>query len=218
MHKFKNKISVILVIHIIILSGISAASAIDIKNKSLTCEEKKSNVKVETVTLFRYGLDGSETPFEFEIQIIDDVDLYELIEKKCEELIEQDFEFQKLLDNKSKLNFLSMVRSKGRGIHLKIAPQFIWPVRFKLFPLLPPYIFRRVRIPIIYCRYSRDSNAYTKVTPLVSGVAKTTRESHSVLSIGFYGFKWWIGSISFLGFVLRSGFVGFSLYTRIKEM
>ena len=217
MQKSNKKIIVILVIFVIILSGISAVSAIEIKNKSLTPEEKKSNTTVETVTLYRCGLDGSETAFEFEIQIDDETDIYEIIEKKCEELIEKDFEFQELLANRTKLNFLSMVRSRGRGIHLKISPQHIWPTRFKIFPLLLPYIFRRVRIPIIYCRYTKDPRAFTKVTPLIGGAAKTISEKHSVFSIGFYGFKWWIGCVSFLGFVLRTGFVGFSLFTRIKE-
>ena len=116
------------------------------------------------------------------------------------------------------MNFLSKIRSRGRGIHFKIAPQILWPVKFKLFPLLPPYIFRRVKIPIIYCRYPRDQYARTEITPLIGGNTNTTEGYHSVLSVGFYGFKWWIGSVSFLGFLFRTGFVGFSILTRTREL
>jgi len=218
MQKFKNKIIVFLVIFIIISSGITAVSAIDINNKCITSEKENSEVTLETVTLFRYGLDGSVKTIEIEIEVDDETDIYDLIEKKCEKLLEEDNEFQELLDNTSSTNLFSKVRSRGRGIHLKIAPQLIWPVKFKLFPLLPPYIFRRVKIPIIYCRYPRDPDAFTEVDPIISGAAEKTTSYHSVLSIGFYGFKWWLGSVSFLGFIFRTGFVGFSLFTRTRKI
>ena len=75
-----------------------------------------------------------------------------------------------------------------------------------------------IKIPIIYCRYPRDPDAFTEITPLIGGNTNTTIEYHSVLSIGFYGFKWWLGSVSFLGFIFRTGFVGFSLFARTRKL
>ena len=218
MQKLNNKLFVVLVTSIIISSGITTISAIDIKNNNISTKEKITDTNIETVTLFRYGLDGSIEQIEIEIEVDKKTDIAELIEEKCQDLIEDDIEFQNLLTNNSKLNFLSKIRSRGRGIHFKIAPQILWPVKFKLFPLLPPYIFRRVKIPIIYCRYPRDQYARTEITPLIGGNTNTTEGYHSVLSVGFYGFKWWIGSVSFLGFLFRTGFVGFSILTRTREL
>ena len=123
-----------------------------------------------------------------------------------------------MIENNTKYKYIAKIKSRGRGIHLKVAPQILWPLKFKLFPLLPPYVFRRVRVPIIYCRYPRDQKAYTEITPLLSGNTSTISGYHSVLSIGFFGFKWWIGGISFLGFVIRTGFSGFSLITRTRPV
>jgi len=218
MQKLNNKILGILISFLIVLSGISTVSAIDIKNEYISSKDNNSDVAVETVTIYRYGFDGSITPFEFQIEINNQTDIYQVIEKKCEELLANDPDFKNLLDNNSQYNFISKIKSRGRGIHFKITPQILWPVKFKLFPLFPPYIFRRVKIPIIYCRYPRDPYAYTEITPLIGGNTNTTEEYHSVLSIGFYGFKWWIGSVSFLGFIFRTGFVGFSLFTRTRKL
>ncbi len=218
MQRFNNKISGILISFLIILSGISTVSAIDIKNVHISSKENNSDITVETVTIYRYGFDGSIKPFEIDVEIDDQTDIFQLIEKKCEELLEKDPEFNNLVDNDSQYKFISRIKSRGRGVHFKITPQILWPVNFKLFPLLPPYIFRRIKIPIIYCRYPRDPNAYTEITPLISGSPSITEDYHSVLSIGFYGFKWWLGCVSFLGFIFRTGFVGFSLFTRTRKI
>jgi DNA-directed RNA polymerase subunit L len=206
MQKINKKIIGILFSFLIILSGISSVSAINIKNETITSKDNEIDGEFKTVTIFRYGLDGSVETFEIEIKVDDQTDISELMEEKCEELLNKDTEFKDLAENNSKYNFISRIKSRGRGIHIKIAPQILWPLKFKLFPLLPPYIFRRVRVPIIYCRYPRDQKAYTTLTPLVGGNSTTINGYHSVFSIGFFGFKWWIGSISFLGFVVRTGF------------
>ena len=218
MQKFNNKISGIFITFLIILSGISNVSAIDIKNEYTSSKDNNSDIKFETVTIYRYGFDGSVKPFKVEIKVDDQTDIFQLIEKRCEELLENDPEFNNLLENNSQYKFISKIKSRGRGIHIRITPQILWPINLKLFPLLPPYIFRRVKIPIIYCRYPRDPYAYTEVTPLISGSPTITEDYHSVLSIGFYGFKWWIGFVSFLGFIFRTGFVGFSLFTRTRKI
>lgn len=218
MEKINKKIIGILLSFLILLSGITTVSAINIKNETITSEKNETIEEFETVTIFRYGLDGSVEPFQIELKVDDQKDISQLMEEKCEELLKEDPEFKELANNNSKYNFITRIKSRGRGIHLKIAPQILWPLKFKLFPLLPPYIFRRVRIPIIYCRYSRDQKAYTTLTPLIGGNSTTINGSHSVLSIGFFGFKWWVGSISFLGFVVRTGFSGFSLIARTRPL
>ena len=218
MQKFNKKLVGILMSFLILVSGITTASAINMKNEAITQDENKTDQEVETVTIFRYGLDGSVEPFEIEIELDEKTDIYELMEEKCTELLENDPEFKKLADNQSRFKYINKIRSRGRGIHIKIAPQILWPVKIKLFPLLPPYIFRRVKIPIIYCRYPRDIQAYTQLTPLVGGNTSTIEGPHSVFSIGFFGFKWRFGSISFLGFIMRNGFSGFSLMTRTRTL
>jgi len=218
MEKINKKIIGILLSFLILLSGITTVSAINIKNETITSEKNESKEEFETVTIFRYGLDGSVEPFQIELKVDDQKDISQLMEEKCEELLKEDPEFKNLANNNSKYNFISRIKSRGRGIHIKIAPQILWPLKFKLFPLLPPYIFRRVRIPILYCRYPRDQKAYTTLTPLIGGNSTTINGYHSVFSIGFFGFKWWIGSISFLGFVVRTGFSGFSLIARTRPL
>ena len=218
MQKFNKKLIGILISFIILFSGITTASAINMKNEVISQDEKNTEQEVKTVTIFRYGLDGSVEPFEVEIEVDEQTDIFGLMEEKCNELLENDPEFNKLADNQSRFKYINKIRSRGRGIHLKIAPQILWPVKIKLFPLLPPYIFRRVKIPIIYCRYSRDSQAYTQLTPLIGGNTSTIEGPHSVFSIGFFGFKWWVGTISFLGFIMRTGFSGFSLMTRTRSV
>ena len=218
MLRFNKKIVGIFITLIILFSGITTVSAITMKNETINSQDNETEKEVETVTIFRYGLDGSVQPFEIEITVDNETNVYDVMEEKCEKLLNQDPEFKNLVENNTKYKYISRIKSRGRGIHLKVAPQILWPLKFKLFPLLPPYIFRRVKVPIIYCRYPRDQKAYTEVTPLISGNTSTISGCHSVLSVGFFGFKWWLGSISFLGFVIRNGFSGFSLITRTRPL
>jgi len=218
MHNLGKKFIVSLVALFILISGISTVSAITIQNEKPVEIEDETPVTTETVTLLKFGVDGSVKPVKVEIELKEGENLNDLVEEKCEELILNDPEFQSLLDENTTRNIASMVRSRGRGFHLKLTPVYRWVMKFDLFPLLPPYIFRSIKIPIIFCKYPRDSRAFTTVTPLLTGEANTTEGPHSVTCVGFYGFKWWLGHISLSGFLLRQGFVGFSLTTKVTKL
>jgi len=220
MLKLEKKIIVTLVSIIILISGFSTISATSIKkDSSYSTQEETSSPTTKTVTVYRYGADGSITPVDVKIELKEGQDINEAIEEKCLQILTNDPEFKDLLNNSVTRSSMSFIKSRGRGLHLRFCLTITWLKKFDLFPLLPPYIFRRVNIPIIYCRYSLDQRAYTKITPLLDMTNTTTITGpHIVRSIGFYGFKWWLGHISLLGFGIRTGFVGFSLSTKIREL
>ena len=218
MHNLGKKFIVSLVALFILISGISTVSAITIQNEKPVEIEDETPVTTETVTLLKFGVDGMVEPVKIKIQLKEGEKLNDLVEEKCEELLLNDPEFKGIFDKNSTTNITSIVKSRGRGFHLKLTPSIKWPMRIDIFPLLPPYIFRSIKIPIIFCKYPRDSRAFTTVTPLLTGEANTTEGPHSVTCVGFYGFKWWLGHVSFSGFLLRQGFVGFSLGTTVKKL
>jgi len=218
MLKFEKKIIVTLVSIIILISGFSTISATSIKKDSSYSNQEETSSLTKTVTVYRYGADGSITPVEVEIELKEGQDFNEAIEEKCLQILTNDPEFKGLLNDNISRSSISLIKSRGRGLHLRFCLSITWLKKFDLFPLLPPYIFRRVNIPIIYCKYRFDQKAITKITPLLD-LSNTTiiTGPHIVRSIGFYGFKWWLGHISLLGFGIRTGFVGFSLSTKIRE-
>lgn len=215
----EKKLIVTLVSLIILLSGLSTASAISIKKDSSYTSEAETSTSTKMVTLYRFGTDGSITPVEVEVEVEEGQDINEAIEEKCLTILENDTEFQGLLNDSVSRNITSIVRSRGRGFHLKFVFTIQWLKSFDFFPLLPPYIFRRIRIPIVYCKYKNDPKAKTTITPLLNRTNKLVVEGpHSVRSIGFFGFKWWFGHISWLGFGIRTGFVGFSISTKTVKL
>ena len=217
LRKLEKKLIISFISIVILISGLTTASAVTIEKENPNIKGDEPTLQTETVTLYRFGLDGSLTPVEVEVKLKEGQDLNEAIEEKCLELLENDPEFQETLDDNTTRGTLSKVRSRGRGLHLKLRPAIQWPVKYKLFPMLPPYIFRRLHIPIVFCKYTRDNKAFTTITPLIGGNATTIDGPHSVLCMGFYGFKWWAGHVSLLGFGLRTGFVGFSILTKVNK-
>lgn len=218
MHILERKLVVTVVSLIILLSGISTASAISIKKDNPYSNEDEISTSTEIVTLYRFGADGSITPVKVEVEVEEGQDINEAIEEKCVEILENDVEFKGILNENVSRNFTSIVRSRGRGFHLKFVFKIQWMKLFDFLPLLPPYIFRRIHIPIIYCRYKDDEKAKTTVIPIFDKVNTTVIEGpHKVRCIGFVGFKWWFGHISWLGFGIRTGFVGLSIFTKTEK-
>jgi len=217
MRKLEKKLIVSFISVVILISGLTTVSAVTIEKENPNIKDDEPSLQTETVTLYRFGLDGSLTPVEVEVELKEGQDLNDAIEEKCVELLENDPEFQESLDDNTTMGALSIVKSRGRGLHLKLRPSIQWPIKYKLFPMLPPYVFRRVHIPIVYCKYTRDDRALTTITPLSGEIATTVEGPHSVLCIGFYGFKWWAGHVSLLGFGLRTGFVGISIITKVNK-
>jgi len=220
LNKLRKTIIISLIAIMILLPGLTTATAVTIQKENTEIVEEDTSLLTEIVTLYRYGLDGSVTPVEIDVEYEEGQDINDAIEEKIDQLMADDPEFQEILaKNGTNSSALARVRSRGRGFHLHLRPLIQWPVKYKLFSFLPPYVFRKLIVPIVYCKYQKDNRAITKITPLINGSKVIEMKGpHTVTCIGFYGFKWWIGRISFRGFLMRTGFRGFSLYTKVKAL
>ena len=216
-----KKLIVILVALGFITSGIAVASGEHV-NKIYNYEpEKVTSEKEEntlTVTLLKHQFDGSVTPFEVEIKLEEGMDIEKVIEDKCDELLEDDKVYRSLNDENITQELVMKIRSRGRGIHFRFNSRIQFFKLYKLFPLFPPYFRTLIIVPLIFCQYTRDKQAFTVLTPISGNNSTTIVGPHRVISIGFYGVSWWIGKVSLVGFVFRNGFRGISLLTRIKKL
>jgi hypothetical protein len=217
LNKIEKKLIALLISLLISSSILSTVSATSFNNDDFQGNIENTTKKI--VTLSRYGLDGSVTLIKVEIEVNQGENINDKIEEKCAELLKNDPELQKLLENNITKNSLSLIRSKGRGLHVKFIPSITFPTTGKISQLLSPDKYRKIRIPIIYCKYPNDANAFTTTSSLFHvNNTNTTTGPHSVLCIGFYGYKWWLGHISWRGFLIRTGFVGISIYTKINSL
>ena len=194
-----KKYLILLLISIILLSGLTTSSAYSLEKQSTEIYIEKPldpEPLTRTITIYRYGIAGDIKPIEIEINLEQGKDINDLISEKCEELLIEDEEFQEISKLKTSIGILSIVKSRGRGIHIKPSP----------------------RLKFIYCRYPRDSWATTTILPLIGRNITTIRGPHSVMSFGFVGLKWWIERISILGFFLRTGYIGFSAMTVVRKL
>jgi hypothetical protein len=217
-----KKLIVILVVLGFISSGIAVASGENVKKYHNICDTEKvvseKSENVITITLFKHEFDGSKTPFEVEIELEEGKDIGELIEEKCLEYLEDDPFIKKLEDENITQELFMKIRSRGRGLHIRFNSRVQFFKLYKFFPLLPPYFRTFVIVPLLICRYKRDNRAVTTLTQINGNNSTMVQGPHSVISVGFYGISWWIGKVSLVGFILRNGFVGVSLLTRIKKL
>jgi hypothetical protein len=223
LNKLKKKILVIFMSLTFIMSGITVVSGVSV-NKEGVQEElpPESDITTKTVTLYRCGLDGSTTPVQVEIELEEGQDLDDAMFEKCGELFQEDEEFQSLADDDNdnvSRHFLTKVRSRGRGLHIKLKPRIQLVKKFKIFPLLPPYLRTAIFIPTIICQYKNDAKAFTITDPLLGNKTATRVDGpQKVFAVGFIGFKCWLGHISFLGAFIRTGFWGVALYTKVTRL
>jgi hypothetical protein len=196
LNKSKKIIGAILLTFLFLISGIISSSAYSINKEYVTCESPEEiDSFSRTITIFKYGINGDITPVDIKIDFNNLEEINEAISDKCEELLMNDNEF-KSFNSSISLGIFTFVKSHGRGIHLK------------------PFS----KSKILYCRYPRDTRAYTSLTSILGGPTKTVSGPHSVVSFGFIGFKWWFGRISILGLFLRTGYVGYSSITTIRRL
>jgi len=185
-----------------------------------TIEEKA--ISTETITLFRYGPDGSITPVKVKIDNKDGKDIGEAIADKCEELFVNDAEMQNYME-KSIGNFtisigVLKVKSHGRGFHFKTKLLEKMALNFILFKLDLPRLGVMAKKPLIFCKYSRDARANTTITPLLRTNAKKSIEGpHSVVAINFIGFTTWFGRIS-ISPILPRAFFGIARLVACKSL
>lgn len=219
-----KKLIVILVALGFITSGIAVASGENVTvekyntkdTEDVTSEKDQNTI---TVTLFKHEFDGSRTPVEVKIELEEGKDLVETIEEKCLELLEDDPIIESLNDDENiSQEFIMKIRSRGRGLHIRFNSRIQFFKLYKLFPVLPPYFRTFIIFPLILCQYSNDNRAVTTISQIGGNNSTIVNGPHRVISIGFYGVSWWIGKVSLIGFVVRNGFVGISLLTRIKKL
>jgi hypothetical protein len=220
--QLRNKLIVILVVLGFILSSIAVVSGEQvskynnmINTNEIISEKDKDTV---TVTLFKHEFDGSGYPIEIEIKLEEGKDIEELIEEKCLEYLEDDPIIQDLADENITQELLMKIKSRGRGLHIRFNSRVQFFKPYKLFPFLPPYFRTFIIVPLIICNYKNDKKAKTELSQIKGNNSTTIVGPHRVISVGFYGVSWWIGKVSLVGFVVRNGFVGISLLTRIKKL
>ena len=217
MKKIGKKAFVIFATIAFIMSSATGAYAVNVQNE-LTIEETTGSEQTIIVSALKYSFDGSAEPIKIEVQVSEGEDIDEAIEEKIDEILAQDDELLNLLANNSTQGLITKIVSRGRGLHLKFNVRVQLLKLFKLFPLLPPYFLTAWIVPTVICRYPNDQGAFTTISDFQGNITISVEGPQRVLSIGFYGISWWIGKVSFLGFVARTGFRGISLYTNIKEL
>lgn len=144
-----------------------------------------SNVKestVQNIIILRFAPDGDVKTTAMDIEIDDISKISEIIEKKCNELNENDKEMQQLIDGKE--NFYKKIETQGHGFHFA----FFRPMK-QSKPIL--------RSAILY-RYFNDED-YTKVNNQT--VALGPQKGRILGFIGYVGF-----SVRFFGYVAINGY------------
>jgi len=226
MNKIYIKISSIFVVILLCASGLATASHIskqDIKTGTSENSLIKTDEKTKTITIYKYTLDGSITPITIEITQKKGQKLEDAIINKCNELLNNDIKLQKSIQkyiNNTNIP-VSKIKSHGRGFHLKMKIRFKLGKGIKISPILPPYFIGGIKIPIIYCRYTKDAKANTSITPLTGENKETIyiEGNHTIYAFGFIGYTTWIGHISRTPFdILPRTFAGYTLLVNYKKL
>lgn len=191
---------------------------------SETTEEKA--ISTETITLFRYGPDGSITPIKVKIEAKDGKDIGEAIADKCEELFENDAEMQNYVEKSISIGNYTIdfgiikVKSHGRGFHFKTKFLERLALNIILFKLNLPRLGVMVTKQLVFCKYSKDAKAKTTIDPILRNKTNTTKivtGPHSVLVINLIGFTTWFGRIS-ISPILPRAFSGIARLVVCKSL
>lgn len=235
MRNLNIKIVVISITLFICIANVATASLVYTPPLDTSTSERSPIETLETITtmtIYRYGPNGSIKPIQIEINQKEGQTLGDILVNKCCDLLENDRELQKFCQDYTNVNntLLAKVASQGKGFHLKttIHINLIRLVKFlpflklvKLFPWYPPFYSVRTNIPLIYCRYPRDDNATTSITR-ISGEKNETiyvQGNHSLCAIGFIGFTSWFNHRSFSPFdVIPRAFAGYTLLIYYTEL
>lgn len=192
---------------------------------SVACSENIEETSTETITLFRYGPDGSITPVKVKIDTSDGNDVGQAIADKCEELFVNDAEMQNYVEKTISLgNYtISMgilkVKSYGRGFHFKTKFLEKAALNFILFKLDLPRLGVMAKKLLVFSKY-RGEKAKTTIDPILRNAENTTKiitGPHSVVAINFIGFTTWFGRISIAPIIPRA-FFGISSIVVCKDL
>ena len=203
-------------------------------------EETKKDVKLQsmTITLYRYGIDGSVTPIDTEIDIGEGKNFEEKLANKCSELLQNDGQLQNLLENLTSnltatAGFL-FIKSSGKGFHFESKTRIKLLKRPKILSkLLNKIKFFKIKLPKIklfhkktylFCKYAKDPTANTTIIPLIRSAInesyiKNVQGNHSVFVYDFVGYTTWCGRFSFSPLdILPRAFAGYGRTAIYKNL
>jgi len=255
-----KKIWVVLIALLFLSTGLSSSvTAFSLQRESYSEKDTNSvsettidvddtnNVETNTITLYRYGPDGSVSPVQIVLTPEETRDraLEDVLTDKCVELLEQDREIQTYVNTtRASVNMIQLntypskkipvywckfLKSEGKGIHIKISPPRIkWLIWISLQMLKIPFIqiwhamlirmISRKAGSMIYCRYAHDTNANTTIGLFSKISHRGYNGTHSVLCLGFVGYTTWLLPRSIAGQLIKRSFAGFSLLTYVKTL
>ena len=202
-------------------------NAIAVELKSDSKDQSISEKTIEkTFTIYRYGLNGEIEPFKVTLDLKKGEDISKALEKKCEELFENDAELQtyisKLQENNSNSSFgfgLYNIKSRGKGFHFKTKLFVKIIAKFILLKLKLPHIKVLYKRRTVFCNYKNDINAETNITPILPLIGDKNntliKGNHSILVRNFKGYTTWLGRFAFTPFLPRS-FCGIATSYLIK--
>ncbi|OGS41155.1 MAG: hypothetical protein A3K77_07330 [Euryarchaeota archaeon RBG_13_31_8] len=224
-----KKIIVIFIMLVFVLPSITVSSSETIKI-SRSVENiglKQPSCPKKCYTIYRFGLDGSITPIQVDIDVDESQYIGESIANKCEELFEKDSEMQSLIEIELEnltFGFLCKVKSHGRGLHYKSMMLEKAISRFVLFRLGFPRATTILHNTFIVCRYPKDIRAKTKITQFFGKndtINKTmiVEGNHTVIVQNFIGYTTWLGRFSktILNLVPRA-FAGFARFVICNKL
>lgn len=165
---------------LIVLAILPSSYAGFYKEDKLNSIVKESTI--QNIIILRFAPDGDVKTTAMDIEIDDISKISEIIEKKCNELNENDKEMQQLIDEKE--NFYKKIESQGYGLH---------------FALFRPMVkFKQILRASIFYRYFNDED-YTNINnqTILSGPQK-------VRILGFIGYVAF--SVRFFGYVAINGY------------
>lgn len=220
------------IVFLVCLIFISSAISISIGKTIEKQAQSNENVKVEKITLFRHGIDGSVTPIEVEIEVNEGEDLSKVIIEKCKELFEKDSKLNDFLEDlnsekaqddlTTKWGWL-FVNSRGKGTHIKTKFIYRFLILLYLFKLRFPRLSLKVKREI-FCNYENDPNAETTIIPIVKYLTGIEQKqiitgNHSVFVHQFSGFTTWSGRFSITPEdEFSRAFFGFARFVLVKQL
>ena len=174
-----------------------------------------TNIHKKEITVVRYGVNGERTPIKVTIDVADGKSIDEATFNKCIELTKSDKEIQEFVkNNNASYKLSSFIASRGRGFHFKGKIRI--PIKKQSFGKFP--IFTKIiRLPFVVCIYYNDPLAFTMVKSTLSNETTSVFGNHTTIALGFIGYTGWLFHISKMGFIVRSGFAGYSVATMVKS-
>ena len=199
MNTLVKKSVVVIICLTFLISAVGSSTAVIIKSKETTEEVSE---QIETITLYRYGPDGSVTPITVEFKIEDDQEYMDALIEKCQEILDDDAEIISYFNNdddnesNSSLKFgkKAFVTSYGRGFHFKMKWRLSFFLTQRLFTFSLPKIIIKLNRPWVLCNYKNDSKAKTIIRPnTLVNHTQVINGSHSIMLRNFVGLAMWSG-------------------------